>query len=149
MNTTSVVKSGLVALGLGIGVLLAIAPAQAEPVAPVPTDTVAEPVAQSTGQQLVLPFTDVSPDHWAYEALLNLAGTYGCVSGYPDGTFRGEDTVTRYEFAAGMDSCLSVLSDLAQQQQQARDQEVRSLIDAMEQSLSDLREIEADLPETP
>lgn len=126
-----------------MGVLTAIAPAQAEPI-----DAVVEPVAQST-EQLVLPFTDVSPDHWAYEALLNLAGTYGCISGYPDGTFRGEDTVTRYEFAAGMDSCLSVLSDLAQQQQQTRDQEVRSLIDAMEQSLSDLRELESDLPEAP
>jgi S-layer homology domain len=137
MHTNLVLRSGAVALGLGIGVLAAIAPAQAEP------------VAQGAEQQRVLPFTDVSPDHWAYEALLNLAGVYGCVSGYPDGTFRGEDTVTRYEFVAGMDSCLSVLSDLAQQQQQARDQEVRSLIDAMEQSLSDLREIESDLPEAP
>ncbi|OKH49897.1 hypothetical protein NIES30_04065 [Phormidium tenue NIES-30] len=133
------------ALGLSIGVLAAIAPVQAEPA----VDKVVEPVAQGTEQQLVLPFTDVSPDHWAYEALLNLAGVYGCVSGYPDGTFRGEDTVTRYEFAAGMDSCLSVLTNLAQQQQQTRNQEVRSLIDAMEQSLSDLRELESDLPEAP
>ncbi len=145
MNANLVVKRSAVALGLGLGVLAAIAPAQANPAG----DTVVEPVAQGTEQQLVLPFTDVSPDHWAYEALLNLAGVYGCVSGYPDGTFRGEDTVTRYEFAAGMDSCLSVLVDLAQQQQQARDQEVRSLIESMEQSLSDLREIEADLPEAP
>ncbi|MBD2231074.1 S-layer homology domain-containing protein [Phormidium tenue] len=145
MNANSVVKSGAVALGLSIGVLAAIAPVQAEPA----VDKVVEPVAQGTEQQLVLPFTDVSPDHWAYEALLNLAGVYGCVSGYPDGTFRGEDTVTRYEFAAGMDSCLSVLTNLAQQQQQTRNQEVRSLIDAMEQSLSDLRELESDLPEAP
>ncbi|MBW4461567.1 MAG: S-layer homology domain-containing protein [Nodosilinea sp. WJT8-NPBG4] len=128
-----------------MGILTAIAPIQAEPA----VDTVVEPVAQGTEQQLILPFTDVSPDHWAYEALLNLAGVYGCVSGYPDGTFRGEDTVSRYEFAAGMDSCLSVLTNQAQQQQQARDQQVRSLIDAMEQSLSDLREIEADLPAAP
>ncbi|MBD2105949.1 S-layer homology domain-containing protein [Nodosilinea sp. FACHB-13] len=146
MNANSVIRSGVLALGIGLGILVAIAPAQAESAS---VDTVVEPVAQGTEQQLVLPFTDVSPDHWAYEALLNLAGTYGCVSGYPDGTFRGEDTVTRYEFAAGMDSCLSVLSDLAQQQQQTRDQEVRSLIDAMEQSLSDLRELESDLPEAP
>lgn len=146
MNANAIVQASGIALGIGIGVLAAIAPAQAESVS---TDTVVEPVAQAAEQQLVLPFTDVPPDHWAYEALLNLAGVYGCVSGYPDGTFRGEDTVTRYEFAAGMDSCLSVLADLAQQQQQERDQEVRSLIDAMEQSLSDLREIKADLPETP
>lgn len=143
MNANSV-RSGAVALGLGLGLLAAIAPAQAEP-----ARDIVEPVAQGTEQPLVLPFSDVSPDHWAYEALLNLAGTYGCLSGYPDGTFQGDNTVTRYEFAAGMDSCLSVLSNLAQQQQQTRDQEVRSLIDAMEQSLSDLREIESDLPEAP
>ncbi|MBD1914470.1 MULTISPECIES: S-layer homology domain-containing protein [Cyanophyceae] len=146
MNANSGIKRGVVALGLGMGILTAIAPAQAKPAA---MDAVVEPVAQGTEQQLVLPFSDVSPDHWAYEALLNLAGVYGCVSGYPDGTFRGEDTVTRHEFAAGMDSCLSVLTNLAQQQQQTRDQEVRSLIDAMEQSLSDLREIESDLPAAP
>ncbi|MBW4483897.1 MAG: S-layer homology domain-containing protein [Tildeniella torsiva UHER 1998/13D] len=137
MHTNSVIKVSAIALGLGFGGLGAIAPAQAEP------------VAQGAEQQLVLPFTDVSPDHWAYEALLNLAGVYGCVSGYPDGTFRGEDAVTRYEFAAGMDSCLSVLADLAQRQQQAHDQEVRWLIESMEQSLSDLREIESDLPDAP
>ncbi|WOD37735.1 S-layer homology domain-containing protein [Nodosilinea sp. E11] len=106
-------------------------------------------VAQSSEDTLVLPFTDVSPDHWAYGALLNLAGVYGCISGYPDGTFRGETTVSRYEFAAGMDACLSVLAGLAQQQQEQQEQEVRSLIDAMEQSLSDLRQLEADLPEAP
>lgn len=147
MNANSVIKASAIALGLGFGFggLGAIAPAQADPA----MDTVVEPVAQGAEQQPVLPFTDVSPDHWAYEALLNLAGVYGCVSGYPDGTFRGEDTVTRSEFAAGMDSCLSVLADLAQQQQQGRDQEVRSLIEAMERSLSDLREIESDLPAAP
>ncbi|MFQ4135403.1 S-layer homology domain-containing protein [Nodosilinea sp. PGN35] len=139
--------------GLALGLMVvtgAIAPAWAEP-SPVDdsTEILLDSLAQTDPPQRVLPFTDVPPDHWAYEALLNLAGVYGCVSGYPDGTFRGDSTVTRYEFAAGMDSCLSVLVNLAQQQQQARDQEVRSLIEAMEQSLSDLRELEADLPTAP
>ena len=31
----------------------------------------------------------------------------GCVSGYPDGTFRGDRPVTRYEFAAGLNNCLN------------------------------------------
>lgn len=134
-----------------MGALAAIAPASAEPN---PVNSAVEPVAQAPvaqGQEgrLGLPFTDVPPDHWAYEALLNLAGTYSCVSGYPDGSFRGEDAVTRYEFAAGMDTCLSVLSNLAQQQQAEQEQTVQELIDSMEQSLNDLREIEADLPEAP
>lgn len=132
-----------VAMGGVIGILAAIAPASAEP------DAIDSPVAQGNEGVLVLPFTDVSPDHWAYEALLNLAGTYGCISGYPDGTFRGEDTVTRYEFAAGMDSCLSVLSSLAQQQQVEQDQAVQELIEAMEQSLRELRQIETELPASP
>ncbi|MBE9160157.1 S-layer homology domain-containing protein [Nodosilinea sp. LEGE 06152] len=134
-----------------MGVLAAIAPASAEPDS---ANSAPEPVAQGAvtqgdGGRLVLPFTDVPPDHWAYEALLNLAGTYGCVSGYPDGTFRGEDAVTRYEFAAGMDACLSVISGLAQQQQAEQGQAVRDLIDDMEQSLQELRQLETELPETP
>ncbi|MGG6237646.1 S-layer homology domain-containing protein [Nodosilinea sp. AN01ver1] len=134
-----------------MGALAAIAPASAEQNA---VDSTVEPVAQEPVAQgnegtLVLPFTDVSPDHWAYEALLNLAGTYGCVSGYPDGTFRGETAVTRYEFAAGMDACMSVISNLAQQQQAEHDQAVQSLIQSMEQSLVELRQLESDLPEIP
>ncbi|MGB3138401.1 MAG: S-layer homology domain-containing protein [Nodosilinea sp.] len=133
-------------LGAGISVLAAFAPVSAEPDA---VNSAVEPVAQGNERVLVLPFTDVSPDHWAYEALLNLAGTYGCVSGYPDGTFRGNDTVTRYEFAAGVDSCLSVLSNLAQQQQAEQGQAVQELIEVMEQSLGELRQIDTELPERP
>ncbi len=137
-------------VALGIVAATAIAPAQANPLASDnPTETSVESLAQTDPTQRVLPFTDVSPDHWAYEALLNLAGVYGCISGYPDGTFRGDSTVTRFEFAAGMDSCLSVVAGMAAQEAEARDREVQSLIQSMEQSLSDLRELESDLPELP
>ncbi len=95
--------------------------------------------------ELALPFTDVSPDHWAYQALLNLAGTYGCVRGYPDGTFRGEAPVTRYEFAAGLDSCLGAVLGLIEQQQGTQQREVDALIDAMEQSLEELRQLEQEV----
>jgi len=138
---------GALGLGLGVGLgTLAIAPANAEPAV---ADAAVEPLIQREAGSLVLPFTDVPPDHWAYEALLNLAGVYGCISGYPDGTFRGEDTVTRNEFAAGMDSCLSVLTGLVQQQQAAQDRAVQELIETMEQSLTDLRQLETELPEIP
>ncbi|PSN14612.1 hypothetical protein C7293_10900 [filamentous cyanobacterium CCT1] len=152
MTLKPLIRAALgIGFGAGMGALAAIAPASAEPnpgnFAPEPIAQ--EPVVQGNEGTLVLPFTDVSPDHWAYEALLNLAGTYGCVSGYPDGTFRGEAAVTRYEFAAGMDACLSVLSNLAQQQQAEQDQAVQSLIQSMEQSLVELRQIESDLPEIP
>ncbi|WP_228040680.1 S-layer homology domain-containing protein [Nodosilinea sp. LEGE 07088] len=146
--TTQPLFRGALSLGLGIGfsMLAAIAPAIA---APNTKNSAIEPSAQADEAVLGLPFTDVSPDHWAYAALLNLAGTYGCISGYPDGSFRGEEAVTRYEFAAGMDSCLSVLSGLVQQQQAEQGQAVEELIEAMEQSLSDLRQLETEVPTTP
>ncbi|TVS06454.1 MAG: S-layer homology domain-containing protein, partial [Cyanobium sp. PLM2.Bin73] len=34
-------------------------------------------------------FPDVRPTDWAYQALSNLIERYGCVAGYPDGTFKG------------------------------------------------------------
>jgi hypothetical protein len=105
------------------------------------------PTAQgevAPSQELLLPFTDVSPDHWAYQALLNLAGTYGCVSGYPDGTFRGEAAVTRYEFAAGLDACLEAALGLIEEQN-TQQQEIDALIESMEQSLEDLRQIDRDM----
>lgn len=129
-------------VAIGLGIFAMSAPVGAEPD---PGESSAQP---SEGTR-VLPFTDVSPDHWAYAALLNLAGVYGCISGYPDGTFRGENAVTRYEFAAGMDACLGVLTSLVQQRRQEQDQAVRDLIEAMEQSLGDLRAIDSELPETP
>ena len=57
-------------------------------------------------------FSDVSPDDWAYEALRNLVERYGCIEGYPDGSFRGNRALTRYEFAAGLNSCLQQIERL-------------------------------------
>lgn len=49
---------------------------------------------------------DVSPGDWAFEALRSLVERYGCIAGYPDGTYRGNRATTRYEFAAGLNACL-------------------------------------------
>lgn len=37
---------------------------------------------------------------------------YGCIAGYPDGTFRGNRALTRYEFAAGLNACLDRVNEL-------------------------------------
>jgi len=63
----------------------------------------------------VTEFSDVSPDDWAYEALSFLAnseaeGGLDCLEGYPDGTFKGGRAMTRFEFAAGLASCLDALT---------------------------------------
>lgn len=44
------------------------------------------------------PFTDVSADDWVYQAVASLSDE-GVIDGYPDGTFRGDKHVTRYEIA--------------------------------------------------
>ena len=52
-------------------------------------------------------FSDVRPTDWAYQALNNLVERYGCVAGYPNGTFAGGQAMTRYEAAALLNAFLS------------------------------------------
>ncbi|NET04066.1 MAG: iron uptake porin [Symploca sp. SIO2B6] len=55
---------------------------------------------------------DVSPGEWAFEALRSLVERYGCIAGFPDGSFRGNQPLTRYEFAAGLNACLNQIEVL-------------------------------------
>jgi len=57
-------------------------------------------------------FSDVQPTDWAFQALQSLVERYGCVAGYPNGTFRGNRALSRYEFAAGLNSCLDRVNEL-------------------------------------
>ncbi|MBD2233993.1 iron uptake porin [Phormidium tenue] len=59
--------------------------------------------------------TDVLPSDWAFQALQSLVENYGCIQGYPDRTFRGQRSLTRFEFAAGLNSCLDVIATLIAQ----------------------------------
>lgn len=56
--------------------------------------------------------SDVKPTDWAFGALQSLVERYGCIAGYPDGTFRGNRAMTRYEFAAGLNACLDKVTEL-------------------------------------
>ena len=49
---------------------------------------------------------DVSPEYWAYGAISNLISRYGCLQGYPSGTFKPEQAATRSEMAALVSACL-------------------------------------------
>lgn len=55
--------------------------------------------------------SDVQPTDWAFQALQSLVERYGCIAGYPDGTFRGNRAATRYELAAALNACLDQVSD--------------------------------------
>jgi len=68
-----------------------------------------DPMSQVTN---VSQLRDVSPGDWAYEALRSLVERYGCIAGYPDGTFRGNRATSRYEFAAGLNACLQQIERL-------------------------------------
>lgn len=56
--------------------------------------------------------SDVKPTDWAFQALQSLVERYGCIAGYPDGTYRGNRAMTRYEFAAGLNACLDKVAEL-------------------------------------
>ncbi|MBD2089437.1 iron uptake porin [Microcoleus sp. FACHB-1515] len=58
--------------------------------------------------------SDVQPTDWAFQALQSLVERYGCIAGYPDGTYRGQRATTRFEFAAGLNACLDRVNELIQ-----------------------------------
>ncbi len=89
--------------------------AQANPAAPSNNDVLEQlnrynKEGSSNSQDQITNVTqlrDVSPSDWAYEALRTLIANYGCLQGYPDRTFRGNRALSRYEFAAGLNACLT------------------------------------------
>jgi len=50
--------------------------------------------------------SDVQPTDWAYQAIVNLNTRYGCLVGYPNGTFKPDQAATRAELAALVNHCL-------------------------------------------
>ncbi|MFN8973916.1 MAG: iron uptake porin, partial [Pseudanabaena sp.] len=56
--------------------------------------------------------SDVRPTDWAFTALQSLIERYGCIAGYPDRTFRGNQATSRYEFAAGLNACLDKINEI-------------------------------------
>ncbi|WP_392532962.1 iron uptake porin [Nostoc sp. C117] len=54
---------------------------------------------------------DVQPSDWAFGALQSLVERYGCIAGYGDGTYLGNRTISRYEFAVGLNACLEKINE--------------------------------------
>jgi hypothetical protein len=54
---------------------------------------------------------DVQPTQWSYQAITNLVERYGCVAGYPNGTFKPGQPATRAELAALTNACLDRISE--------------------------------------
>ena len=66
------------------------------------------------------PFSDVESDSWAYEAVASLSDQ-NIVEGYPDGTFKGERNMTRYEMAQITARLLAKRDSLSADQQSVVD----------------------------
>ncbi len=81
---------------------------QTAPGAVIPSATGGDTIAQVTS---VSQLSDVDTSSWAFQSLQSLIERYGCIAGYPDGTFRGNRALTRYEFAAGLYACLNSLAE--------------------------------------
>ena len=62
-------------------------------------------------------FSDIRPTDWAYQALNNLVDRYGCVAGYPNGTYMGGQSMTRFEAAALLNSCLDRVTEVTDELQ--------------------------------
>ena len=79
------------------------------------------------------PFSDVTPDSWAYQAVSQLAAA-GIVNGYPDGTFKGQNDITRYEMAQMVAKAMAN-QDRANAEQQAM---INRLADEFSSELNNL-----------
>lgn len=66
------------------------------------------------------PFADVEESSWGYRAVCRLSEE-GVVAGYPDGTFRGDKNVTRYEMAEIIGKLLAARERLTAEQQETVD----------------------------
>lgn len=53
---------------------------------------------------------DVQPTEWSYQAISNLVSRYGCVAGYPNGTFQPGQSATRADLAALTNACLDSIT---------------------------------------
>ncbi|MCZ0902878.1 iron uptake porin, partial [Microcoleus sp. HI-ES] len=83
------------------------------PIVPVaPQALPAQPSGTMSQVTSVTQLSDVRPTDWAFQALQSLVERYSCIVGYPDGTYRGNRALTRYEFAAGVNACLDNITQL-------------------------------------
>ncbi|MBD2533065.1 carbohydrate porin [Nostoc flagelliforme FACHB-838] len=78
----------------------------------VPEDEIVHRLSSEAQVTSVSQLADVQPADWAFQALQSLIERYGVIAGYPDGSYRGNSTMTRYEFAAGIKAALERVQEL-------------------------------------
>ncbi len=116
------------------------APAVSKAVTPTVSKTVAPTIAKPATKNDPIKFVDVPDDHYANSAVYRLVSR-GVTKGYPDLTFRGEKTLSRYELAAYLANYDMYVQKVVVQPQDLRDLKIRLL----EQETQQLRELVASL----
>ncbi len=96
-----------------------------------------DPMAQVTS---VSQLSDVKPTDWAFQALQSLVEHYGVIQGYPDGTFRGDRPLTRYEFVATLKLVMEKIA--ATPQTNINSEDLRSLRRLETDYASDLADLD-------
>jgi hypothetical protein len=71
---------------------------------------------------------DVRESDWAAQALRELVERYGCIAGYPNNTYRGDRSMSRWEFAAGLNACLQQIERLVVQGNNFSQQDLDKLL---------------------
>ena len=107
-------KKGQIALGSAIAISAIGMISNVEVSAQLILPTKIPPIKDVIGQNVtsVSQLSDVRPTDWAFTALQSLVERYGCIAGYPDRTFRGKQSTSRYEFAAGLNACLDKINEI-------------------------------------
>jgi hypothetical protein len=84
------------------------------------------------------PFADVPTNHWAYDAIAELAAK-GLVEGYPDGTFKGDRAMTRYEMAMVVARLLARIESIQIPAPAPAPQVTRADLEALQRLINEFR----------
>jgi hypothetical protein len=93
--------------------------------------TVSEYSNQKKSEASLPSFKDLRTTDWAYQAILNLSEKYACLEGHPNSLFNGQSSITRFEAAALLYSCLDHISVMTD--------EIKTLVKEFEREIAQLR----------
>lgn len=88
---------------------------------------------------------DIRPTDWSYQALKDLIERYGCIAGFPktepnlsSATYRGSQNISRFQFAAALNSCLAKVENIIANSKDISQADVDTLLRLMQEFQSDL-----------